>query len=27
VGVAHEVGWIGTPEEPIAVSGAYPPNV
>ena len=27
VGVAYLAGWIGIPEEPIQVPGAYPPNL
>ena len=27
VAVAYVAGWIGIPEEPIAVSGAYPPRI
>lgn len=27
VGVAYLAGWIGIPEEPITMPGAYPPNV
>jgi phage shock protein PspC (stress-responsive transcriptional regulator) len=27
VGIAYLAGWIGIPEEPIQVPGAYPPNV
>jgi phage shock protein C len=27
VAVAYVAGWIGIPEEPIAVSGAYPPGI
>jgi phage shock protein PspC (stress-responsive transcriptional regulator) len=26
VGIAYLAGWIGIPEEPINVPGAYPPN-
>jgi phage shock protein PspC (stress-responsive transcriptional regulator) len=26
VGVAYLAGWIGIPEEPIAMPGAYPPG-
>jgi phage shock protein PspC (stress-responsive transcriptional regulator) len=27
VGVAYVAGWIGIPEEPIAMPGQYPPNL
>lgn len=27
VGVAYVAGWIGIPEEPEGIPGAYPPNV
>jgi len=27
VGIAYLAGWIGIPEEPIQVPGAYPPNL
>lgn len=27
VGVAYVAGWIGIPEEPVVLPGAYPPNV
>jgi phage shock protein PspC (stress-responsive transcriptional regulator) len=27
VAVAYLAGWIGIPEEPISLPGAYPPNV
>jgi phage shock protein PspC (stress-responsive transcriptional regulator) len=27
VGVAYVAGWIGIPEEPLGVPGAYPPNL
>ncbi len=27
VAVAYVAGWIGIPEEPIAVPGAYPPSI
>jgi phage shock protein PspC (stress-responsive transcriptional regulator) len=27
VGVAYVAGWIGIPEEPVELPGAYPPNV
>jgi phage shock protein C len=26
IGVAYLAGWIGIPEEPIAIPGTYPPN-
>jgi len=27
VGVAYVAGWIGIPEEPLQLPGAYPPNL
>ncbi len=27
VGIAYLAGWIGIPEEPIPMPGAYPPNL
>jgi phage shock protein PspC (stress-responsive transcriptional regulator) len=27
VGVAYVAGWIGIPEEPLALPGAYPPGI
>ena len=27
VGVAYVAGWIGIPEEPIELPGAYPPGI
>lgn len=27
VGIAYLAGWIGIPEEPIAMPGQYPPNL
>lgn len=27
VGVAYVAGWIGIPEEPVQLPGAYPPNL
>jgi phage shock protein C len=27
VGVAYVAGWIGIPEEPVQVPGAYPPSI
>jgi phage shock protein PspC (stress-responsive transcriptional regulator) len=27
VGIAYIAGWIGIPEEPVPMPGAYPPNL
>jgi len=27
VGVAYVAGWIGIPEEPLPMPGAYPPSI